>query len=70
MECYPNQGFCNSRILTLHLEKGLLVGVERSDAFAQFEAQAKLTIKEERTFDRLNGSWAPGAVWTAAKGSQ
>lgn len=70
VQCFYNQGFSNYKILTLHLKDGVVTAVERSDPYQQFEAQGKLTIKEEAIFDRLRASWLDGKIWALPKEAQ
>lgn len=59
-ECFDNQGFRNFRVVTLYIEDGVIVKVEKSDPWAQFEAIAKQEVMIEMAMLNLNNNWAPG----------
>lgn len=60
VECYNNAGFRNFRILTLHIENGLVTKVERSDAYANFEAISRMEMANEIAVHHLNNNWENG----------
>lgn len=60
VEAYDNQGFRNFRILTLTLENGGVVKIERSDPYASFEAIAKMELLNMDSVLHLNNTWAAG----------
>jgi len=63
VECYDNQGFKNFRILTLHLEQGKVVKMERSDAWANFECGAILEHVNHVSLIHLNNEWTEGEAF-------
>jgi hypothetical protein len=57
VECYDNQGFRNFRIVTLHIKCGSVVRVEKSDAYASFEAIARMELANEKGIWNLSNRW-------------
>lgn len=60
VECYDNSGFRNFRILTLHIQDGLVINIERSDPYANFEAISRLEMANEIAVIHLNNTWQNG----------
>lgn len=60
VEAFDNQGFRNFRILTLHLERGKVTKIDRSDPYASFEAIARMEIWNEISVLHLNNTWKNG----------
>ena len=60
VECYKNQGHNNFRIVTLHIVDGVVTKIERSDPYANFEAEAKLEIANSYAIMNLNNTWQEG----------
>lgn len=60
VEAFDNQGFRNFRVLTLHLQDGLVIRIDRSDPYASFEAISKLELWNELAIHHLNNNWENG----------
>jgi hypothetical protein len=60
LQCYDNQGFRNFKILTLHILDGLVINIEYSDPYANFEAISRMELANEIAIHHLNNNWAPG----------
>ena len=63
VECYRQQGHNNFRIVTLHIEDGLVTKKEVSDPYASFEAIARLEVKCHEATLSLNNGYANGKAW-------
>ena len=57
---YDNQGFRNFKILTLHIENGMVVKIEYSDPYASFEAISRMELTNELSVIHLNNNWEDG----------
>lgn len=62
VEAFDNQGFRNFRILTLHLENGMVMKIHYSDPYASFEAIARMELWNEMSILNLNNNWKNGAT--------
>jgi hypothetical protein len=62
VEAYDNQGFRNFRIVTLHIENGIVTEIQRSDPYANFEAIIKLELANELSIINLNNNWKNGKM--------
>lgn len=60
IECFDNQGFREFRIVTLHIEHGMVVKVERTDSWANFETISRMELFTEVGMMNLNNHWKPG----------
>ncbi len=60
MECFDNQGHNNFRILTLHIKNGRVIRMDRSDAYANFEAITRMELANENSVISLNNHWSNG----------
>jgi hypothetical protein len=61
VECYNTNGqFRNFRIVTLHLEEGVVKKATRSDPYASFEAISRLELWNELAVINLNNNWSDG----------
>lgn len=57
---FDNQGFRNFKILTLHIENGVVVKTDHSDPYAAFEAMAKMELANDIAVISLNDHWENG----------
>jgi hypothetical protein len=57
VQCFENQGHRNFKILTLHLEHGMVTLIEYSDPYASFEAMAKMELWNMHSIINLNNHW-------------
>lgn len=62
VEAFDNQGFRNFRIVTLHLEHGLVMKIDYSDPYASFEAISRMELWNEMAILNLNCNWKAGAT--------
>lgn len=62
VEAYDNQGFNNFRIVTLHIENGVVVKVHKSDPYQNFELIAMNELVTEKSIINLNNNWADKKV--------
>lgn len=60
VEAYDNQGFRNFKILTLHILKGMVVKIDYSDPYANFETIARMELANEQSILHLNNNWKSG----------
>src|SRR4051812_41159189 len=60
VEAFDNQGFRNFRIVTLHLEEGVVRKVEYSDPYASFETISRMELWNELSILNLNNNWKAG----------
>lgn len=57
VECFNNQGHNNFRILTLHVEQGVVMRMDVSDPYANFECISRLEYHNETSIIHLNNNW-------------
>jgi hypothetical protein len=62
VEAYDNNGFRNFRILTLTIEEGIVVSVDRSDPYANFETISRMELSNEKSILNLNNTWENGKL--------
>lgn len=60
VEAYNHEGFRNFRIVTLHIEEGVVQRSEYSDPYASFEAISRLELWNEKSVIHLNSNWKNG----------
>lgn len=60
VECFNYNGFRNFKILTLHIEHGMVMKIERSDAYANFECISRMELQNEISIMTLNNNWREG----------
>lgn len=65
--CYENHGFKNFRIVTLTIQKDVIVKRHVSDCYASFEAIQKLELANDYAQLRLNDKWEDGKAWFLKK---
>lgn len=58
--CVNNQGFNNFQICTLYIEKGVVVKIEKSDMWANFETIAMMDLINHYSMIHLNGVFEHG----------
>lgn len=57
VQCYENNGHRNFRILTLHIDKDMVIKTEYSDPYAQWEAISRMDLWNANSLMALNDSW-------------
>jgi len=66
IQCFNHiNEFRNFRVMTLHLEKGVVTKIDYSDPYASFEAGSRLDLANDYSLLKLNAQWFEGSVLQA-----
>ncbi len=61
--CHMQQGHNNFKIVTLHIEDGIVIKKEVSDPYASFEAISRLEVQCHEATLNLNSGYENGIAW-------
>lgn len=60
LQCCHNQGHSEFHVVTLYIEKGKIIKIERSDSYKIWEAIDRMTKWNEDASIHLNNNWKLG----------
>lgn len=63
--CITNDRFRCFKILTLHIENGVVVKAEKSIPYATFEAMSQAELLMDKSAIKLNNEWTHGKAMSA-----